>query len=203
MLASATPVVERVIRRRFLGASLRPSDDRYENERARDCVQQALTDLWYKLSRIAAEEDPPLRDLAGYAARVAHNAVNEVVRPPNWTRLKNRVLRVISKSPAFAVWEDPEWGRVTGYAGWRGRSMTAPPAPIADVRVGADGLRADALLGTHWDNLVPDQWRALLERVFDGAQRPLRVATLVHALAELLDIRIEVPLDEFEPRDDR
>ena len=39
-------------------ASLSPSDDRYENERARDCVQQALLELWEKFGRVAVETDP-------------------------------------------------------------------------------------------------------------------------------------------------
>lgn len=198
MLEAVTPIVERVVRHRFYGVSLSRSDTRYENERARDCVQQAMLDLWEKLSRVAADGEPPIGNLAGYAARVAHNAVNEVVRPVTWTRLKHRILRILSTSSAMAVWNDAELGRVSGYVGWRTKGGTVRPGSIPEIRRRAGEFHADAVLATHWENMKTTHWVALLERVFDTAQGPLGVNALVSVLAELLDIRTDVPLDEVD-----
>jgi hypothetical protein len=201
MLEAAAPIVERVVRKRFFGASLSPSDDRYENDRARDCVQQAMLKLWEKLGRVAVAEDPPIENLSSYAARAAHNAVNEVVRPPNWTRLRNRVLKAASKDPSLAVWEDPEIGRVCGYVGWRTPARPVSRGNLVALRRLGSDLRADALLAVHWENIDVPHWQRLLARVFDAVQGPVTVTTLVRFLAELVDIRCEIPLDEGDQDD--
>lgn len=190
----ARPVVVRVLRRRFHGASLSPSDERRENERAIDCFQQTMLELCAKFRRVLDEIDPPILSVPDYAARVAHNVVNEEVRPPNWTRLANRVRRVISVEVAFDTWDDQELGQVAGFAGWRAQRQ--PSGTVPQVRQAMSALRSDAVLATRWDNMGAPDWRTLLERVFDAAGGPLRLSALVLLLTEILDIASEVPWDD-------
>ena len=200
MVEVSRPVVARVLRRRFPGVSLRPADDRRENERALDCYQQTMLELCAKFARVLDAIDPPILSLPDYAARVAHNAANEELRPPNWTRLANRVRRVISREIAFDVWDDPEHGRVAGYAGWRAQRQGA--GSVADLRRAAGTLRSGAVLATHWENLGGGEWRALLEQIFDAAGGPLRLTAVVLFLAEILDVSTEVPWDDATADDD-
>jgi hypothetical protein len=198
MTLAVIPVVERVIRKRFFGASLSRNDDRYENVRARDCLGQAMLELVVKFNRVASGIDPPIQRPRDYAARVAHNAVNDVVRPKNWTRLKHSVLRVISLHSEFAAWEDPQLGKVCGYAGWRTPQQVKAHASMVRLRQGSSDVRADAVLATRWDNMGAPHWQTLLERVFDIAGGPIETTTLINFLAELLDIGSEIPLDDLE-----
>jgi hypothetical protein len=109
--------------------SLRPSDDRRENERAVECYQQAMLELCAKFGRVIDRLDPPILNLPDYAARVAHNVANEQLRPPNWSRLSNRVRRVLSKDASLDVWDDADQGKVAlglvvgGQAGGRSLSV--------------------------------------------------------------------------------
>jgi hypothetical protein len=194
LVEAARPVVARVLRRRFHGVSLRPSDDRRENERAIDCYQQAMVELCAKFRRVIDGTDPPILSLPDYAARVAHNVVNEELRPPNWTRLANRIRRVMSKEAAFEVWDDVEHGRVAGYAGWRARRQAS--GSLSELRRTAGSLRSDSVLATHWENIDGPHWRTLLERVFDAAGGPLRLSTVVLFLADILDVASEVPWED-------
>jgi hypothetical protein len=202
MVAAAMPIVERVVRKRFFGVSLSPRDDRYENERARDCVQQAMLDLIAKFNRVALAVDPPIDNVPQYAARTAHNTVNDVVRPRNWTRLKDCVFRVISKTPAFARWDDPELGKVCGYAGWRAQKQIKPHASMVLLRQKSSELRAEAVLAIRWDNMGLTHWQTLLDKVFDIAGGPIEAATLINFLAELLEIGSEVPLGDLDYDDE-
>jgi hypothetical protein len=200
-LEQVRPTVARVLRRRFRGASLSPQDDRRENERARDCNQQALMLLCARFGRALDGSAPPIVDVLGYAARVAHNVANEEIRPINWTKLSNRIRRVLSTDHRFATWEHPEWGTVTGYAGWRAQRITLGSVPALREIIGA--LRGGAVAGTQWERIAPGDTAALLEQVFDTADGPLPMDRLVHFLAEVLGIVVEVPLDEDEDDEQR
>jgi hypothetical protein len=190
------PIVARVLRRRFRGATLSPQDDRRENERARECSQQALMLLCARFSRALDGSAPPIIDVPGYAARVAHNVANEEIRPINWTKLSNRIRRVLSTDHRFATWEHPEWGTVAGYAGWRAQRTTSGSVPALREIIGA--LRGGAVAGTQWERFAPGDAAALLEQVFDTADGPLPMDRLVHFLAEVLGIVVEVQIDEDE-----
>ncbi len=190
-VAQVQPIVGRVLRRRFRGASLSPQDDRRENERARDCSQQALMLLCARFSRALDGIDPPILDVPSYAARTAHNVANEEIRPNNWTSLSNRIRRVLSTDHRFATWEHPEWGPVAGYAGWRTQQTTS--GSVSALRGVMGELRGDAVTGTPWELLAPGDTAALLEQVFDAADGPLPMGRLVHFLAEVLGIVVEVP----------
>ncbi len=200
MVDVSRPVVTRVLRRRFPGVSLRPADDRRENDRALDCYQQAMLELCAKFARVLDATDPPILSLPDYAARVAHNVVNEELRPPNWTRLANRVRRVISRETAFDTWDDPEHGRVAGYAGWRAQRQGS--GSLSEVRRAAGALRSGAVLATHWESLGGADWRVLLEQIFDAAGGPLRLTAVILFLAEILDVSSEVPWDDAVPDDE-
>lgn len=190
LVHEAQPVVLRVLRRRFHGVSLAATDDRRENERARDCFQRAMLDLIAKFTRVIDNVDPPIVDLQGYAARVAHNVATDEIRPPNWSRLSNRLRRVLSAHAAFATWENPELGRVAGFVGWRsGR----PSGSVAALRESFGQLRSGAVLATEWDRLGLDDWTDVLEHIFDVADGPLPMGPLVGFLAELFDIAVDVP----------
>jgi hypothetical protein len=195
-LEQVRPIVARVMRRRFRGASLSPHDDRRENERARDCNQQALMLLCARFSRTLDGSTPPIVDVPGYAARVAHNVANVEIRPVNWTRLSNRVRHVLSSDSRFGTWEHPEWGPVVGYAGWRTQRTVL--GSIAAVREVIGELRGSAVAGTQWERQTPDDTAVLLEQVFDAADGPLPTGRLVHFLAEVLGIVLEVPLEDDE-----
>ena len=137
-----------------------------------------------------------------YAARVAHNVVNDVVRPPNWTRLKNRLFRVIARTPAFAMWNDPQLGKVCGYVSWKNQTPRGARGSMATLRNSASDLRRDDVLATRWDNMGLTDRQVLLERVFDIAGGPIETTMLVTFLAELLEIGSEISLGDLDPDDE-
>jgi hypothetical protein len=193
MIDAVTPVVERVTRKRFFGVPL--WGDGYESERARDCFQQAILMLCEKFARVAAGIDPPIQSLEKYAARVAHNTVTNVVRPPNWTRLKHQVLRVISQHSAFATWDHPQFGTVCGYAGWRTQKDLKAHGSLVRLRQFTSELRTEAVFATRWDNMRRPHWQKVLELVFDAGSGPIEMTTLINFLAEVLEVGGDIPLD--------
>jgi hypothetical protein len=194
------PVVTTVMRRRFRGASLSASDDRYENERARDCFQRAMEKLIAKFTRVIDGTDPPIRDVRGYAARVADNAATDEIRPPHWTRLTNRLRRTISASDAFTTWEDPERGHVAGFVGWQGRRASGS---VPALRQAFRRLRADVALDVTWESFALGDWAHLLEQVFTIADGPLPMRDLTAFIADLLGIVVELQsLDAGEDTDE-
>jgi hypothetical protein len=196
MVETAGPVVARVLRARFR-ASLSASDDSRDNERARDCFQQTMLELIEKFARVVDGDDPPILSVPNYAARAANNCANEVIRPPNWTALANRIRRAISKETSLDTWEHAELGIVAGFVGWRTRDQAS--GSVANVRAVSGDLRASAVLATRWDRLGWADWAALLEEVFNAAGGPLPVGSVIHLLAELLDVAVEVPWTDDAP----
>jgi DNA-directed RNA polymerase specialized sigma24 family protein len=198
LFAAAAPVVERVVRQRFR-VSLSRTDDRAENERARDCVQEALLQLAQKFRRVTEGVDAPIADVADYAARVAHNTINEQLRSsmPDRARLKNRLRHVLRLDPSFDTWDDHDDALLAGYSGWRLRlPRAAIPAAVPT------SLRTDALLATPWQRMKREHWTALLSRIFDLTGGPVGLDELIACLCELLGIstRPIESLDDGDPQ---
>jgi DNA-directed RNA polymerase specialized sigma24 family protein len=196
MFEAAVPIVERVVRQRFR-VSLSRADDRAENERARDCVQDTLLQLGEKFQRVAGGVDPAIDDVANYAARVAHNTVNEQLRSsvPDRARLKNRLRHVLRTDSAFDTWEDRDGALLAGYSGWRLRQARTTVTPVVQSE-----LRTGALLTTPWPHMKRTHWVALLTRVFDLTGGPLDLDDLLGCLGELLGVstRLTESIDDDE-----
>jgi DNA-directed RNA polymerase specialized sigma24 family protein len=184
MFVVATPIVQRVVRQRFR-VSLSRADDRAENERAMDCVQDALLQLAEKFRRVVEGEDAAIGNVADYAARVAHNVVNEQFRSsaPDRARLKNRLRHVLHVETAFDTWIDRDGTLLAGYSGWRLRQPR-----VAITLVAQSDLQTSALLTTPWQHMKRAHWVALLTRVFDLAGGPLDLDELLGCLGELLGV---------------
>jgi hypothetical protein len=148
-----------------------------------------------KCSRVIDATDPPFDDFASYVARTAHNVASNEIRPPNWTRLSNRLRRALSKHEALDHWDDPQLGPVAGYAGWRAKQQSGSMPKLRQV---LGQLRAEPALNKPWTQITSEDWGHLLEQAFTAAAGPLPMGRVVAFMAELVDIRVEVP-PEPEP----
>ena len=106
------PLIRSAVRRR-LHVSLDLSDERRENEEARDLVSEARLLIIEKLQKLRSGDGRPIDDLDAYADRVAVNVCNKYLRHkyPNRLRLKNQLRYLLSHNQRFALWlsDDGEW----------------------------------------------------------------------------------------------
>jgi hypothetical protein len=94
--------------------------------------------LLRRLEAIVFDAAEAIANLVDYTAIVTYNAIYDVYRNrfPERTRLSNRIRYTLASDPRFATWETPAamvCGLVERPASKRGRAVTGPGAPLADV----------------------------------------------------------------------
>jgi RNA polymerase sigma factor (sigma-70 family) len=126
----AAPVIQKTVGRRLLSS---PPQDR------EDVTGDVMLDLLSRLKRLKQEGGPPIEKFAGYVAVAAHNRCDRYLRHryPQRHRLRNRLRYLVTKTAAFALWEDAERGWICGRAAWRDRA----PVPLDPELVARLGPR--------------------------------------------------------------
>jgi len=152
------------------------ADGREIAQRAWDCYQNILLELWEKVQAIEAGTEPDVANFWNYAAVTAYNTVSDELRRGNKdrTRLKSRLRRFLSKQSSFALWAGDDEQFWCGFAGWAAqRVQRAPAAKVAAVpRMPVKPLEL----------MKAEDWHALLEAVFEELDGPVWLDTLVSLL---------------------
>lgn len=171
---------------------------RTKDRKTLDAEEAYADSMWALFSKLRAikegEDQEVIRDLGGYAAKVAENAVHRIMRrnSPRRHWLKGAVLDVLSgrtQAQGFATWQDDGGNRFCGYQKWDGRKPR----------------RTRKL--SEWGKSNPEKWRTsfinaslanqdpqeiplplLISRVFDWFGGPLATGDLVSCVTQLLQI---------------
>ena len=162
---NAAPIIRRTIARRLTTS---PSQER--EDVAGDVILQLLSHL----KNLKQQGGDPIDRFTAYAATSAHHACDQFLRQryPQRSRLKNRLRYLLSKTPKFALWEDPEQGWLCGHESWQGR----PPAiPDPDL-LSSIGSREQP----------PDR---LFAAIFERTGQPLPFEALVEIFAAFWGIK--------------
>jgi DNA-directed RNA polymerase specialized sigma24 family protein len=175
-LALIRGIVERKFRTRLLVKS--GSDN---TERAWEVYQSICLELGEKFAAVEAGKESLPHNPAAWITAVAYNTISDEWRRGNKdrSRLKARLRRFLTQQPGFALWpgsEEPS-GRVQywcGFAGWEGQSVPLAPGE----RVAAVTRQPVKSL----DLMKAENWRELLDAVFEELGGPVRLDTLVWIL---------------------
>jgi len=139
VLAEARPVIAAVLSRNRSGAFRRDDFD--------DVTATVLMRLVRRLQLAASTAEAPITNFPEFTARLAYNAVYEVLRRrfPQRTRVKNRLRYVLTHDDRFATWVVSDES-VAGLRNWRNRfdvvsnamlaMNEAEPAMLAEDRTG-------------------------------------------------------------------
>lgn len=179
----ATPIIERVIRRKL---TLSGSDGRdVPAQDEEDVHGEVVVQLVARLSALKVDRaNWMIADFRGYVAVVAFNACHHYLRrkyPERW-RLKNRVRYVLTHHPPFALWESADEEGLCGLAAWR--AIGRPPLgaarlqPLHDL---SDVSRLDLKGADARHVALP----ILLAAIFDCSQAPIHMNELVNTVAAL------------------
>jgi RNA polymerase sigma factor (sigma-70 family) len=140
-----------------------------------DVAGEALLVLVGRLREVRRAPDAAaIANLDAYAATVTYHACAHAIRQrhPQRARLKARVRYVLTRDPAFGLWDEPGGGAVCGLAAWEPR-LASPEAHAA------------------LDAPSPTQ-RAFLERQARAADSPAGLTALVRTLVQMADGPIEL-----------
>lgn len=184
----ATPLIDGVLRR------FRRTEPHVQNEDLQEISSLVVLRLVRKLRAAALYEDHAITTLHSYISALAHNACHDFrrLRHPERYRLKRNLRYVMTRYPAFALWETPELV-IAGLSQWRGapaKTILDPPARFTATPV----MR---------DRSHPVE---ALQAIFERVGHPLDFESLLDVVADLWDVRdVVVESGEFPPdeRDDQ
>ena len=172
----AEPVIRRIVHFK-LKASGAPRDGGNPRADIEDVCGAALYNLLARLNRIkSGDDEPAVRNFAGYAAVTAYNACNEYFRAkkPAWARLSMKLRYLATHAPGFGLWQNKEGQDVCGMARHRGGEVNADLSKLGESCKSL-WQRQDAgrlSLGE------------LVEAILDAAGGPLFLDDLVDVTAE-------------------
>jgi RNA polymerase sigma factor (sigma-70 family) len=175
---TASPLIRKTVARRLMSS---PPQDR------EDVAGDVILDLVSRLKRLKEAGDAPIERFAAYVSVAAHNGCDQYLRQryPQRHRLKNRLRYLLSKTPAFALWEDSERGWVCGRAIWQGRAPV-PLDPELIARLGPRDRPPPQLLADLFNQVgAPVEFEALtgIFAVFWGVRDSVSSLELVENAA--------------------
>lgn len=191
ILAAVDPVIQGILRRK-MHVSLRPDDDRRDNQEALDLLQNARLEVLKRLERWRSGEDRALDKPEHYAAVVAYHQHSEFLRAryPAQASLKNRLRFFLRNSTEFAVWESADEDIVCGFSGWRAKSqILAGTDRIASLKSNPRQIDPGAIPKCLLESMKPKDWSALLDGVFSFLDGPVELDDLVRIVGELFGVR--------------
>jgi RNA polymerase sigma factor (sigma-70 family) len=124
--------------RRILGYRLQSYLSRSDLNQSCPDVEEVYHDVQLRLLKRlrALKQDPtekPIANLHSYVATIARNTCDEYLRRkyPLRRSLKDKIRHYLTNHSEFTLWEDKEYGWLTGLAGWESRyragaELTAP-----------------------------------------------------------------------------
>jgi hypothetical protein len=149
----------------------------------------AAVRLVRKVRAAAVLEEHAIKILPNYLATLTYNALYDFRRQryPERHRLKRNLRYLLTREPAFALWETPE-GIAAGLSSWKGQPPKTAPLPT----------RASATSVMQQKSRPADA----LQAIFAELGHPLAFETLVDVVAELWDVRDAVVESGEYPADE-
>jgi len=190
LLAEAEVVIQGAVRHR-LRVSLRPSDYHERNLDALDLVGDIRLRLMQKLRALAqGETSGEINNFRDYAAQVTYNRIADYLRSkyPERTSLRNCLRRLLDKSDGYAVWPSDSGELMCGYVGWQFSTPKARVEAIQALKHDASGLPRQVLPGSSRGEMSAEQWRQLVEGIFDHLGGPLELDDLVAIVSPLVGV---------------
>ena len=164
------PVIATILQRfRRMEPNLQPED-------LEEISSLAAIRLIRKVKAAALYEDHAIRSLNDYLATLTYNALHDFRRHryPERHRLKRNLRYLLTRHPAFALWETAE-GMVAGLSGWKGQP--AASTMFLTRSTATPAMRAAA----H----PAEAMQAILNEI----GHPVALESLVDLVAELWDVR--------------
>jgi hypothetical protein len=171
---------------------------RTKDRKTLDAEEAYADSMWALFSKLRAisegDDQEVIRDLGGYAAKVAENSVHRIMRrnSPKRHWLKGAVLDVLSgrtQAQGFATWQDDGGNRFCGYTKWEGRKPRRTRKLSEWSKSDPEKWRIN-FISTHLANQDPQEipLPLLMQRVFDWFGCPLSIGDLVSSVTLLLQI---------------
>ncbi|MEA2462987.1 MAG: hypothetical protein QOJ98_734 [Acidobacteriota bacterium] len=149
----------------------------------------AAIKLIRKVRAAATYEEHAIKVLGDYLATLTYNALYDFRRHryPERHRLKRNLRYLLTRDPAFALWETPE-SFVAGLSGWKGQ----PPKPAALTRFSATSAMREKARPAE-----------ALQAILEHAGHPVVFDSLVDLVAELWGVRDVVLESGVYPADEQ
>ncbi|HEX7828866.1 MAG TPA: hypothetical protein VF787_04390 [Thermoanaerobaculia bacterium] len=175
------PVIASILER------FRRTEPNLRNEDLEEIGSLAAVRLIRKVRAAAIYEEHAIKVLSDYLATLTYNALYDFRRQryPERHRLKRNLRYLLTRNPAFALWETPECV-VAGLSVWKGQPSKLTVAPAASSIMRNKARPVDAI-------------QALLKSV----GHPIAFDTLVDFVAELWGVREAVVESGEYPPDER
>ena len=170
LLKHVKPVLATILQRfRRIEPNLRIED-------LEEIASLAAVRLVRRVKAAVAYEEHAIKGLNDYLATLTYNALYDFRRQryPERHRLKRNLRYLLTRDPAFALWET-EQDIVAGLSGWKGK----PPKPAAAL------TRSSATSAMCEKKRPAEAVRAILNHV----GHPIVFESLVDVVAELWDVR--------------
>ena len=177
------PVIKSILDR------FRRTEPNLHAEDLEEISSMAAVRLIRKVKAAAVLEEHAIKVLPNYLATLTYNALYDFRRQryPERHRLKRNLRYLLTREPAFALWEAPE-GIVAGLFAWKGQ---VPKPGTLPTRASATSVMSEKTRPAE-----------ALQAILDELGHPLVFETLVDLVAELWDVRDvviergEYPADE-------
>lgn len=170
LVQDVKPVIASILQR------FRRTEPNLQAEDLEEISSLAAERLIRRVRAAAVYEEHAIKVLANYLATLTYNALYDFRRHryPERHRLKRNLRYLLTRDPAFALWETPEC-IVAGLSGWKGQ----PPQPAASL------TRFTATSAMREKARPAEAVRAILNQ----AGHPMAFESLVDLVAELWDVR--------------
>ena len=178
------PVISTILQR------FRRTEPNLQAEDLEEISSLAAERLIRRVRAAAVYEEHAIQVLANYLATLTYNALYDFRRHryPERHRLKRNLRYLLTRDPAFALWETPEC-IVAGLSGWKGQ----PPRPAASL------TRFSATPAMREKAHPAEAVQAILKH----AGHPMPFESLIDLVAELWDVRDVVTESGEELRDEQ
>lgn len=183
LIEDVKPVIAAILQR------FRRMEPSLQLEDLEEIASLAAVRLIRKVRAAVLYEEHAIKVLEDYLATLTYNALYDFRRQryPERHRLKRNLRYLLTRDPAFALWETRE-SMVAGLSGWKGQ----PPKMAAFV------TRFSATSAMCEKARPAEALRAILERV----GHPVVFESLVDLVADLWDVRDVVIESGEDPRDE-
>jgi hypothetical protein len=177
LIQEVRPVIAAILQR-----FRRTEPDLYAED-LEEIASLAAIKLIRKVRAAVVSEEHAINVLRDYLATLTYNALYDFRRRryPERHRLKRNLRYLLTRDPAFALWESPE-GAVAGLAGWKGQ----PPKPAWTRLPATSAMR---------EKTRPAE---ALQAIFRQLGHPVAFDSLVDRVAELWEVR-DVAIASVEP----
>ena len=183
LVEDVRPVIASILQR------FRRTEPSLRDEDLEEISSLAAERLIRRVRAAALFEEHAIQVLANYLATLTYNALYDFRRHryPERHRLKRNLRYLLTRDPAFALWETPEC-MVAGLSGWKGQ----PPQTAASL------TRFTATPAMREKVHPAEAVQAILKHI----GHPLAFESLVDLVAELWDVRDVVVESGEELRDE-